>query len=187
MKLSILPLLTTATLATTAALPNTLDSRQDQSQNPNPHSNPDTLIWPYRTYRWWVYDGHSKDDPQDQLLVVKDSNPRNESTALVTFDIAPELEGRKCKLILDLWDRDVSTGSQTADVFSSVSPGNRDQHHGRVVVPKPGSAEWVLAMHGMPDFECPAGELIGFEFVGVGEEVGIRWDIGATGPRVQVL
>ncbi|KAL2826648.1 hypothetical protein BDW59DRAFT_160836 [Aspergillus cavernicola] len=174
MKLSVISLLlTAATLA--AATPLSLENRQD------------TILWPHRTYRWWLWNGAIKEDPQDQLLVVKDTNPRNESSTLVTFDIAPELEGRTCKLIFDLWDRDVSTGSQTADVFTSVNPGNRDQHVGRVYVPKPGSAEWVFAYQGLPTFKCPAGELTGFEFVGVGDEVEIRWDIGVTGPRIQVL
>ncbi|KAI9375593.1 hypothetical protein BJX61DRAFT_539609 [Aspergillus egyptiacus] len=146
-----------------------------------------TILYPYATYRWWLYDGAVKEDPQDQLLVVKDHNPRNESTTLVTFNIASDLQGRGCRLVFDLWDRDVSTGTQTADVFTSVRPGNRDQHVGRLYLPKPGAAEWVFAYRGLPDFDCPAGELIGFEFVGVGDEVGIRWDIGVTGPRVLVV
>jgi hypothetical protein len=180
MKLSILPLLATATLATAAAVPSagdahTLESRQE------------TIVWPEATYRYWISSGASKLDPQDQLLVVKDRYPANESSTLTTFSIPPDVAGRTCKLNFDLWDRDHSTGSQTLDVFTSVSPGHRDQHVGRIWVPKPGAAEWVFSFHGLPEFECPAGEVIGFEFVGVGDAVEVRWDIGVTGPRVFVL
>lgn len=173
MKLSTISLLTAAALAT--ASPLSLSTRQD------------SIIWPYRTYRWFIRDGTTIEDPQDQLLVVKDNNPAHESSALVTFQIAPDLEGRTCKLILDLWDRDVSTGTQTADVFNTVNPGNRGEYLGRVHLPKPGSAEWISSSENAPEFPCPAGALIGFEFVGAGDEVAVRWDIGATGPRVQVL
>lgn len=175
MKLSSISLLTAASLATASPLSLSLSTRQDPS-----------IIWPYRTYRWFIRDGTTIEDPQDQLLVVKDNDPAHESSALVTFQIAPDLEGRTCKLILDLWDRDVSTGSQTADVFNSVNPGTRGEYVGRVRLPKPGSAEWISSSDKAPEFPCPAGALIGFEFVGAGDEVAVRWDIGATGPRVQV-
>ncbi|KAL4912234.1 hypothetical protein BDW62DRAFT_216485 [Aspergillus aurantiobrunneus] len=148
MKLSVISLLTGAALA--AASPLSLEPRQE------------SIVWPHRTYRWFVHDGSFIDDPQDQLLVVKDNVPEHESTTLATFDIASDLEGRTCKLILDLWDRDVSTGTQTADVFTSVNPGNRGQHVGRVYLPKPGSAEWIFSYHGLPTLPCPAGELTGF-------------------------
>lgn len=170
------------------------------------------LIYPYATYRYWVATGQIKEDPQDQLLIVKNGVAADETTTIVTFDFAPELEGRTCKLLFDLWDRDVSTGSQTADVFSVIDPPDsrsgsgsnsdlsatsfetalalaqsRDQHVGRIHVPKPGTAEWVMSYYGWPEFPCPAGQLIGIEYVGVGDNVEIRWDIGVTGPRVQVL
>ncbi|KAL2808256.1 hypothetical protein BJX63DRAFT_424772 [Aspergillus granulosus] len=181
MKLSILPLLTAASLATAAAVTN-----PDLGSN-DLHARQGTILWPHRTYRYWISSGEFKEDPQDQLLVVKDSFPQNESSTLVTWEIPTDLSGQTCRLIFDLWDRDVSTGSQTADVFTSVSPGRRDQHVGRIKVPKPGSAEWIYTFGDVPEFECPAGELIGFEFVGVGDAVEIRWDIGVTGPRVLVL
>ncbi|KAL3467706.1 hypothetical protein BJX64DRAFT_247224 [Aspergillus heterothallicus] len=178
MRLSILPLLSLTTVATAAAV---------STPNKNLAARQENILWPHRTYRYWISSGTYKEDPQDQLLVVKDSFPHNESSTLVTWEIPPELTGRTCKLVFDLWDRDVSTGSQTADVFTSVEPGRRDQHVGRIWVPKPGSAEWVFAFGGLPEFECPAGELVGFEFVGVGDAVEIRWDIGVTGPRVLLV
>ncbi|KAL4864941.1 hypothetical protein BDV12DRAFT_175469 [Aspergillus spectabilis] len=174
MKLSVLSLVTgLATLV--AANPVTLSTRQD------------TILYPHRTYRYWISSGAVKEDPQDQLLVVKDNVPQNESSTLTTFDIPADTAGRTCKLVIDLWDRDHSTGTQTVDVFTSVAPGRRDRHVGRAFLPKPGRAEWVFTLGWEEEFQCPAGELIGFEFVGVGDAVEVRWDIGVTGPLIHVL
>ncbi|OGM43288.1 hypothetical protein ABOM_008660 [Aspergillus bombycis] len=178
---------------------------------PTPRQN--ALLWPYATYRYWVQTGNWVLDPQDQLLVVKNGNAADETTSIVTFDIPATAEGHKCELLFDLWPRDVSTGSQQADVFTATKPTgasvsasdsgaslqsvskqvadvivqSRNEHAGRIYVPVPGTADWVLAYQGYPKFDCPAGQMIGFEFVGVNDEVSIRWDIGVTGPRVQVL
>ncbi|PLB51281.1 hypothetical protein P170DRAFT_425526 [Aspergillus steynii IBT 23096] len=199
MRYTALTLLSAAALATAARLP---------------HARADTLLYPYRTYRYWAQSGDFKEDPQDQLLVVKNGKPAEETTTIVTFDIGANLEGRKCKLLFDLWERDVSTGSQQADVFTATKPTgasakegevsiqavaaaskevaevivqSRDEHVGRIKVTAPGVADWIMSYGGYPEFDCPAGEMAGFEFVGVSDEVAIRWDIGVTGPRVQVL
>lgn len=172
------------------------------------------ILYPYETYRYWVQSGNWKLDPQDQLLVVKNGNAADETTSIVTFNIPPAADGHKCKLLFDLWDRDVSSGSKQADVFTATKPTgasasdantdsaslqsvskevadvivqSRDEHVGRISVSAPGTADWVLAYQGYPEFDCPAGQIVGFEFVGVGDEVAIRWDIGVTGPRVQIL
>ncbi|KAE8395811.1 hypothetical protein BDV23DRAFT_193600 [Aspergillus alliaceus] len=175
----------------------------------------DNLLYPYETYRYWVQTGNWKLDPQDQLLVVKNGKPADETTSIVTFHIPQTAEGHKCKLLFDLWARDVSTGSQQADVFTATKPTGasvadansdstaslqsvskevadvivqaRDEHVGRIRVPAPGTADWVLAYQGYPEFECGGERMVGFEFVGVNDAVEIRWDIGVTGPRVQVL
>ncbi|KAL4883494.1 hypothetical protein BJY04DRAFT_216316 [Aspergillus karnatakaensis] len=178
MKLSIISALATLT-ALAASTP--LSPRQT------------TILYPYRTYRYWINSGSVKEDPQDQLLVVKDRSPSNESSTLTTFWIPPEYAGRTCKLVIDLWDRDHSTGTQTVDVFTSVAPGRRDNNIGRVYLPKPGRGEWVSRFGWSEEFECPVGGegegegLIGFEFVGAGDEVEVRWDIGVTGPLIHVL
>ncbi|KAH6974699.1 hypothetical protein EDB80DRAFT_595353, partial [Ilyonectria destructans] len=104
-----------------------------------------------------------------------------------------------------LWDRDVSTGSKKLDVFTYSDPPNgvqafsaadaarwaeiksRDNHVGRIIAPKPGNATWETSFQGWPNIPCPAGQLIGVEYVGVGDNVKVRWDIGVTGPRFQVL
>ncbi|KAF7590362.1 hypothetical protein BBP40_002965 [Aspergillus hancockii] len=170
-----------------------------------------TLLYPYATYRYWVQSGQWKEDPQDQLLVLKNGNAADETTTIVTFDIPASATGRTCTLLFDLWDRDVSTGSQQADVFTATKPRgasisstdvgathslsketaevivqSRDRHVGRIRVTAPGTAEWVMSYEGYPTFECPAGQMVGFEYVGVNDAVAIRWDIGVTGPRVQV-
>jgi hypothetical protein len=175
----------------------------------------DSLLWPYATYRYWVQTGRWKEDPQDQLLVVKNGNQAEETTTIVTFSIPPSAQGHTCKLLFDLWDRDVSTGSQQADVFTATKPTgatfsandadsaaslqtvsketaevivqSRNEHVGRIQVTAPGTANWIQSYHGYPEFACPAGQMVGFEFVGVNDQVTIRWDIGVTGPRVQVL
>ncbi|RJE24492.1 hypothetical protein PHISCL_03184 [Aspergillus sclerotialis] len=167
----------------------------------------DDKMYPHATFRRWVSTGQLVEDPQDQLLVVRNNNPAEETTAIVTFDFDPSLEGRTCKLMFELWARDTSTGSQTVDVFSTIDPPSsqsmsvaeaskalvmkmtqsRGEHMGRIKVPAPGTAEWIQSYHGMPEFPCPAGQLMGWEFVGVGEDITLQWDIGVTGPTVQVL
>ncbi|KAL4892235.1 hypothetical protein BDV59DRAFT_202751 [Aspergillus ambiguus] len=169
----------------------------------------ESLLWPYSTYRYWVNSGQWKEDPQDQLLIVKNGVLADETTTIVTFNIPTDLEGHTCKLLFDLWDRDVSTGTQEADVFTATKPTgaersavslktvakqtaefvvqSRDKHVGRIHITAPGTADWIQTYEGYPEFECPAGQVVGFEFVGVGDDVSVRWDIGVTGPRVQVV
>ncbi|KAI9039293.1 uncharacterized protein KD926_009735 [Aspergillus affinis] len=201
MKYTFLSILGAATLATATRLPHA--------------ARADTLLYPYSTYRYWVQSGDFKEDPQDQVLVLKNGNQAEETTTIVTFDISPDLEGKRCKLLFDLQERDLATGSKQADVFTATKPTGaqakkegevstqavaaaskevakvivqlRDEHAGRIKVAAPGVAEWVMSYDGYPEFDCPAGKLAGFEFVGVNDQVAIRWDIGVTGPRVQVL
>lgn len=158
------------------------------------------IIYPAGTYRRWIQTGTIVQDPQDQLLIVKNGNAADETSTIVTFDFDASTQGKTCELIFELWDRDVSTGTQTLDVFTySDPPANlqqvsgfasilsRDNHVGRVVVPKPGNATWVQAYQGWPTIPCPTGQHIGVEYVGVGDRVEVRWDIGVTGPRFKVL
>ncbi|GES66510.1 hypothetical protein ATEIFO6365_0015005500 [Aspergillus terreus] len=195
MKVSVISLLAVSSAATAASL--TKVQRQD------------SLLWPYATYRYWVNSGQWKEDPQDQLLVVKNGVLADETTTIVTFDIPADVAGRTCKLVFDLWDRDVSTGTQQADVFTATKPTgaeraavsvetvskqtaefvvqSRDKHVGRIRVTAPGTANWIQSYQGYPEFECPAGQMVGFEFVGAGDNMSLRWDIGVTGPRVQVV
>lgn len=167
-----------------------------------PRDNP--LLYPSATFRHFINTGENIQDPQNQPLVLKNNVPADESSTIVTFNFDENLQGRRCKLLFDLWDRDVSTGSQQLDVFSVNNPPtspfttasitnenrpawNRDQQRGRIMVKKPGTAEWIMSYSGWPEFDCPAGMVMGLEFVGVGDAVAVRWDIGVTGPRVQVL
>ncbi|RSM04082.1 hypothetical protein CEP52_007039 [Fusarium oligoseptatum] len=164
----------------------------------------DDIIYPAGTYRRWIQSGKIIEDPQDQLLIVKNGKAADETTTIVTFDFDWSTEDKTCELIFELWDRDVSTGSKTLDVFtwSDPPPGlkafsvddiarwaevkSRDNHVGRIFVPKPGNATWIETYLGWPKFPCPAGELIGVEYVGVNDRVQVRWDIGVTGPRFRV-
>lgn len=165
----------------------------------------DNIRYPAGTYRRWIQTGEVIQDPQDQLLVVKNGNPADETSTIVTFDFDPSTEGKTCELIFELWDRDHSTGTQLLDVFTYLDPPqlarvlsaedvatmasvkSRYEHVGRIRVPKPGNATWEMAYHGWPTIPCPAGELIGVEYVGAGDLVEVRWDIGVTGPRFRIL
>ncbi|KAL2693496.1 hypothetical protein Neosp_000056 [[Neocosmospora] mangrovei] len=182
-----------STVAVTLAAP-VLETRQFED-----------IIFPAGTYRRWVQSGTIIQDPQDQLLIVKNGKAADETTTIVTFDFDQSTEGKTCELIFELWDRDVSTGTQTLDVFTWSDPPrglrtfsvadiakwaeakSRDNHVGRILVPKPGNATWIMSYQGWPKIPCPAGQLIGVEYVGVGDRVEVRWDIGVTGPRFRIL
>ncbi|KAM5386454.1 hypothetical protein ACJZ2D_000417 [Fusarium nematophilum] len=165
----------------------------------------DNILYPAGTYRYWVNTGRIVQDPQDQLLIVKNGKAADETTTIVTFEFDQSTRGKTCELIFELWDRDVSTGTKTLDVFTYSDPPqaakafsaadaarwasikSRDNHVGRIKVPKPGNATWEMSFQGWPKIPCPAGQLIGVEYVGVGDNVKVRWDIGVTGPRFRVL
>ncbi|KAF5009091.1 hypothetical protein FDECE_4643 [Fusarium decemcellulare] len=165
----------------------------------------DTILYPAGTYRYWVQTGKIVQDPQDQLLIVKNGKAADETTTIVTFEFDQSTQGKTCELIFELWDRDVSTGTRTLDVFTYSDPPrgaraflaadvakwaavkSRDNHVGRILAPKPGNATWQMSFNGWPKIPCPAGKLIGVEYVGVGDRVAVRWDIGVTGPRFRVL
>ncbi|KAK3291403.1 uncharacterized protein B0H64DRAFT_244917 [Chaetomium fimeti] len=156
------------------------------------------ILYPSGTYRNWVQTGNIIQDPQDQLLVVKNGIPVEETTAIVTFDFPTDSQGKKCELIFELWgDRDHSTGSQTLDVFTYSDPPRvlsdfaaelkgRDVHVGRIVAPLQDNATWIQSYHGYPVIDCPAGQYLGFQYVGVDDAVEVRWDIGVTGPRFRI-
>lgn len=158
----------------------------------------DTVLYPHRTYRRWVQTGEMINDPQDQPLVVKNGNPDDETTTIVSFKFDEDTEGKECQLFFKLWaDRDTSEGSETMDVFtynnlpSDVSTFadvmERDIHVGRISVPLGEEAEWKDAYHGWPKIPCPAGKIIGVEYVGAGDEIEVQWDIGVSGPTFHVL
>lgn len=157
------------------------------------------VLWPSRTYRHWVQSGDLVLDPQDQLLVVKNGNQADETTAIVEFRFDEDTEGKQCQLLFELWpDRDISTGTQDLDVFTYknlpeqakalVEILERDEHVGRIkAIPDREEAEWTMSYDGWPVIDCPAGESIGIQYVGAGDAVEVQWDIGVTGPRFKVL
>ncbi|KAI3573678.1 hypothetical protein IWW34DRAFT_754217 [Fusarium oxysporum f. sp. albedinis] len=165
----------------------------------------DTVLYPAGTYRYWIQSGKIIWDPQDQLLIVKNGNAADETTTIVTFEFDESTRGKTCELLFELWDRDVSSGTKTLDIFTYSDPPtgprafsaadaakwastkSRDNHVGRIRVPKPGNATWEQSYQGWPKIPCPAGQLVGVEYVGVGDRVQVRWDIGVTGPRFKVM
>ena len=62
----------------------------------------------------------------------------------------------------------------------------RDVHVGRVVTPLQANATWTQSYHGYPTIDCSAGQRRGFQYVGAGDAVEVRWDIGVTGPRFRI-
>ncbi|CAI4213650.1 unnamed protein product [Parascedosporium putredinis] len=150
------------------------------------------VVYPAATYRRWIQTGDMVLDPQDQLLIVKNGNAADETSTLVTFDFDASTAGKTCELRFELWDRDVPPNPNTVSVeegiaqLTAAAVKSRDHHVGRIVAPKPGNATWVQAYDGWPSIPCPAGQLIAVEYVGVGDNVEVRWDIGVTGPTFLV-
>ena len=187
-----LALIAAATAASAAAVAPQLSARQEG------------LLYPLRTYRRWIQTGQMVEDPQDQPLVVKNGNQADETSTVVSFEFDQSTEGKKCQLLFELWgDRDISEGSgqdglAELDVFTyknlpptisakSIEIKERDDHAGRILAAFDEEATWVQSYKGWPVIDCPAGEIIGIEYVGVGDNVKVQWDIGVTGPRFQVL
>ncbi|SPO06293.1 uncharacterized protein DNG_08982 [Cephalotrichum gorgonifer] len=157
-----------------------------------------TIIRPTQTYRRWIQTGEILENPQNQLLVVKNGNSADETSTFVTFDFDASTEGKVCTLVFSLWERDVSTGSHTLDLFTYSDPPqslavlsaeleSRDKHVGRIIAPTAAIAEWVQAYEGYPSIPCPAGQTLGIEFVGVGDAVQVQWGIGSTGPSFTIV
>src|SRR5690606_15751249 len=115
------------------------------------------LLYPHRTYRRWVHQGDMIEDPQDQLLVVKNGNLEDETSTIVSFVFDKDTAGKQCQLRFELWeDRDISTGSQQLDVFTYKNlPEDvrvlaevleRDVHVGRIeALTDRQEAEWKLS------------------------------------------
>ncbi|SPO07017.1 uncharacterized protein DNG_09711 [Cephalotrichum gorgonifer] len=182
--MQLLSLLAAASVATAAAL--------------TPRQQIGNLLYPSGTFRHWVNTGAIITDPQDQLLIVKNGRAADETTTIVTFDFPADSAGKKCELLFELWgDRDHSTGTQTLDVFTYTDPPqalaalaveikSRDVHVGRIVAPLQANATWTQSYHGYPTIDCPAGARLGLQYVGAGDAVEVRWDIGVTGPRFRI-
>ncbi|SPO07244.1 uncharacterized protein DNG_09938 [Cephalotrichum gorgonifer] len=182
--------LASATAVTAAAVSAPISARQTGG-----------LLYPWGTYRHWVQTGAIVEDPQDQPLVVKNGNQADETTTIVAFNVPEDAAGKQCQLLFELWsDRDTSTGSQRLDVFTYNNPPadasgiqallktkERNEHAGRIIASFDEEAVWEQSYDGWPIIPCPAGERIGIEYVGVGDAVVVQWDIGVTGPRLQIL
>ncbi|KAH7147266.1 hypothetical protein DER46DRAFT_670826 [Fusarium sp. MPI-SDFR-AT-0072] len=158
----------------------------------------DTILYPAGTYRYRVQSGKIIWDPQDQLLIVKNGKAADDTTTIVTFEFDERTRGKACELLFELWDRDVSTGIKTLDVFTYSDPPtgprafsaadaakwastkSRDNHVGRIRVPKPSNATWEQSYQGWPKIPCPAGQLVGVEYVGVGDRVQTSLSLSTT-------
>lgn len=187
-----------AAAAPTEGRNNKVAARQD-AQNPG---YPE--VFPSGTYVRYINSGETVSDPQDQLLVVKNGNFEDESSTIVTFQFDEDTEGLTCQLNFELSEDDTSTGTKTMDVFTWTNPEDlealiagenlkkpetksRDEQAGRVAVSAPGRAGWTMTYGDWPAIPCPAGQLIGIEYVGVGDRVEVGWDSGVTGPRFWVI
>ncbi|KAL2220299.1 hypothetical protein M432DRAFT_312520 [Thermoascus aurantiacus ATCC 26904] len=162
------------------------------------HPSTDSVLYPCTTSLYHVSTG-AIDYGKDFGLVSKKGDSVSDITTLVTFVFPDSWANRKCRLVFELGASDTSTGSQRADVFSSIAPagtpasswppGNlRDEQLGRIFVTGPGVAVWEQAFNGAPDFDCPAGKVVGGELVGVNDVDEIRWSVAAgSGPRIELI
>lgn len=176
-----------------------------QSTSTKVSARQNTEVLPEGTYRRYINTGETISDPEDQPFVVKNGNFEDETSTIVTFNFDEDTEGKTCELNFKLGEEDVSKGTKTMDIFTWTNPGDlealiagttinnemsiksRNQQAGRVIVSAPGNAEWTMSYNGWPSIPCPAGELIGIEYVGAGEGVEVGWESGSTGPRFVVF
>jgi hypothetical protein len=166
---------------------------------PTPFSRPSTptTIFPIVTSQYNVWTGAVNFDTPRGLISKTGTTP--DITTLATFKVPNEWAGRTCELVFTLnGPTDSATGSQRADVFTSLAPavtdtttwpqGNlRDQDFGRFVAVPGGSATWEQIFNGAPQFPCPAGQLLAGELVGVYDVDHIEWDIQTGGPQINLV
>jgi len=172
-----------AILATSTAAP--LVGRQGSSDYISP-----TVISQYN-----VWTGAISFDTSEGKIFKDGRQP--DITTLVTFDFPDWTEGRQCEFTFELDSTAQLSGSKLFDVFTSLGPatestkdwphGNlRDQHAGRMRAFLPGFAEWVFGVGPSPKFDCPTGQTLAGELVGVYDVDHIEWDNSVAGPRIHV-
>ena len=115
-------------------------------------------------------------------------------TTAVSFSVPSSWMGKNCGLALQI---DACTAPKEIDIFTTLplqlatgsSDGNhRDQFVGRFVVRGHKIAFWELTTDRGPEFPCPAGDIIGYELVGVSNMGELTWRIdGAFGPAMSRL
>ncbi|KAF3481215.1 uncharacterized protein GIQ15_03974 [Arthroderma uncinatum] len=153
------------------------------------------LVLPKDTFLHYINTGVTNHDIYGRPLVVKNGKASEETSAVATFQLGSSVSGHRCRLRFDTAAGDISKGSQQLDIFSVINPPtwplqnsfSRDQHRGRIYVPLPGQAQWIQGYNGYPEFDCPVNQLFGFEFVGVYDYDIVDWNVGSTGPRIEVL
>lgn len=163
--------------------------------NPEIEARNTQFVSPKDTFLHYINTGVTNHDVYGRPLVVKNGKAAEETSAVVTFDFDGSYNGRRCRLRFDTSAGDTSKGSQQLDVYSVInpptwpiqSPFSRDQHRGRIYVLVSGTAQWVQGYNGYPEFDCPVNKRIGYEFVGVYDYDIIDWNVGSTGPRIEVL
>jgi len=153
-----------------------------------------TILYPIATSQYNVWTG-AVNYGQTRGLISK-TGTTADITTLVTFDVPSGWSGSKCQLFFNLGATDPApTGSQRADVFTSLGPANgptttwpngnlRDQFEGRLVAVAGGSATWEQVIDGIPVFDCPDAGLFGGELVGVYDQDHIEWNIQTGGPEI---
>lgn len=118
-------------------------------------------------------------------------------TTLLSFAFPASSAGKTCKLHFPLDASATSTGSQRAQVFSSLRPadqttetwpdGNlRDQHLGDVRFVPGHEVIWeaTYGIYASGPFPCPAGHKLGAELVGRWDSVDVTWDANLSGPFI---
>lgn len=119
-------------------------------------------------------------------------------TTLLAFTFPADTAGKMCSLRFPLDGTAVTTGSQRAQVFSSLKPaeqttdtwpdGNlRDQHQGDLFLESGVGASWeaTYGPYAQESFPCPAGSKLGLELVGRWDSVEVSWDQSLSGPYIE--
>jgi Ubiquitin 3 binding protein But2 C-terminal domain len=157
-----------------------------------------TVLYPYATSQYTVSTGAINYGTTTGQIYKATNDDGKDITTLLTFVIPSSWAGETCELGFTLASADTSTGSQEADVFTSIAPatastsswppGNlRDDDYARFHVTAPGTATLVQAF-GPLHFPCPGGETFGLELVGVGDNDNISWSVtSGSGPTIQVV
>jgi hypothetical protein len=150
-------------------------------------------LTPVCVYNYDVGTGAIDCNPAGGKIYKANADAGHHITTLATFEYTSDMAGKQCQVGWKLAPGAVSTGSQSFQLFSSLSPapgctsswppGNqRDQQLATATGVTPGGAPMYLTA----PVPCEAaGVKKGYELVGVNDNVLITWaDSTTSGPRI---
>jgi len=133
-------------------------------------------------------------------LVRKTGDWNSDVTTLVTFTIPAAAAGATCSLHFWLDNADATasvSGTGLVDLFSSLQPapehdvpawgppGNqRNLPLGRWIVKKGQEAKFSTDVPNKATFPCPKAGKYGYELVGAGDKIEVKWGKTLSGPYI---